>query len=48
MDLLLALLVVLLVLALLGGSLVAHWIWIVALVLLVVLIFQLVAGRRGV
>jgi hypothetical protein len=48
MDLLLALLVVLLVLALVGGGLVAHWIWIVALVLLVVLIFQLVAGRRGV
>jgi hypothetical protein len=48
MDLLFALLVVLLVLALVGGGLLAHWIWIVALVLIVVLIFRLVSGRRRV
>jgi hypothetical protein len=48
MEPLLVILVVLLVIALLCGGLVAHWIWIIAVILLVLVLLQVIAGRRGV
>ena len=45
MDALVLILVVLLVLALVGGAAVHNLIWILAVVLLAVLIWRLVAGR---
>ena len=45
MDLLVLLLIVLLVLALFGGYAVSNLIWILALVILAVLIWRLMAGR---
>jgi hypothetical protein len=48
MDLLIILLVVLLVLAQIGGFAVDSLLWILAVILLVVLIWRLMAGRRAV
>jgi hypothetical protein len=46
-DLLVLVLIVLLVLALVGGYAVSNLIWILAVVLLVVLIWRMMAGRRA-
>ena len=48
MDILVLLLVVLLVLALIGGYALSNLIWILAVVLLIVLIWRLMTGRRAV
>ncbi len=47
MDLLIILLIVLLVLALIGGFAVSNLLWILAVILLVVLVWRLMAGRRA-
>ncbi len=48
MDLLVLLLIILLVLALIGGFAIDSLIWILAVVLLIVLIWRLMTGRRAV
>ena len=48
MDLLVLLLIILLVLALVGGFAVNNLIWILAVIFLVVLIWRLMMGRRAV
>ena len=47
MDLIVLLLIVLLVLALVGGYALSNLIWILAVVLLVVLLWRVMAGRRA-
>ena len=48
MDLLVLVLIVLLVLALVGGYAVSNLLWILAVVLLVVLVWRVLTGRRAV
>ena len=48
MDLLVLVLIVLLLLALLGGYAVNNLIWIIAIVVLAVLVWRLLTGRRAV
>ena len=48
MDLLVLVLIVLLLLALLGGYAVNSLIWIIAIVVLAVLVWRLLTGRRAV
>ena len=47
MDLLIILLVVLLVLALVGGFAIDSLLWILAVILLIVLIWRVMVGRRA-